>query len=757
MSKIENKPKFLPERVSGALKNMIRRIIGGALLLFGIWLTVALIFHDPYLNGFAVASNFGDQGVMGNIVGFVRYSIGWFPSLFLFLCVARLGLGLFLNRDDSHTPEYDLLRGFIAICAGSAGLGAMSVGATYGGLAGSIVAADLYSLFGKITPLFGILFFCVFVLMAGKLLNIKFRDLVQIVRGIYRSVLWVLSGLHLIKPQYYDDGDTEYEEDETDEYEEDDVEDEEAAEEKTSRRSRRKAAAVAEKKRNRKSSRVAVSDQYELPDPMYLELSTLGKATVTPELKRNAVALEAHFEEFGVYGKVKGIKPGPIVTLYEFEPDSGVRIAKVTDTVKDMTRAMATENIRIAHIPRTNYIGVEMVNLNRQILRFRSLITNQTFVDSKYKLPLALGVDIGGNPMYFDLAKMPHLMIAGRTGSGKSVFVQSIIMSILYHFTPDKCKLMMVDPKGVDFTLWDGIPHMVTPVLTDANESVNALKWSVREMEERYKKLKDLGVQNIEGYNEAVTKLRDSGQTLTKQVAVGTDPETGGLEFEEQEVDLSDMPYLVIIIDEVADLMSVARKDVEACVQRLAQKARAAGIHLVLATQRPDTTVITGVIKANFPTRISFQARSNIDSMTTLGEKGAEQLLAFGDMLFSEAGRVPVRIHGAFIENTEINKVADFLRALGEPEYAEGVTDGGDDSGFGGGAPIPGMPMSKGDKDADLYEQAKQYVIRDKKPTISYIQRRLAVGYNKAAGFMERMEAEGIVSGPDANNKRHIL
>jgi S-DNA-T family DNA segregation ATPase FtsK/SpoIIIE len=444
--------------------------------------------------------------------------------------------------------------------------------------------------------------------------------------------------------------------------------------------------------------------------------------------------------------------------LYEFQPDSGVRIAKVTDTVKDMTRAMATENIRIAHIPRTNFIGVEMVNLNRQTLRFQSLVTNPTFVNSKYRIPLALGVDIGGNSMYFDLAKMPHVLIAGRTGSGKSVFVQSIIMSVLYRFTPDKCKLMIVDPKGVDFTLWDNIPHLVTPVLTDPNSSVNALKWSVREMEERYKRLKDIGAQNIEGYNDAVSKMRASGKTLTKQVAVGTNPETGGLEFEEQKIDLSDMPYMVVIIDEVADLMSVARKEVEACVQRLAQKARAAGIHLVAATQRPDTTVITGVIKANFPTRISFQARSNIDSMTTLGEKGAEQLLAFGDMLFSEAGRVPVRIHGSLIENSEINKVADFLRAQGEPAYADGVTEGDDSDDFGGlPAGILGMPASKSDKDADLYEQARQYVIRDKKPTISYIQRRLGIGYNKAAGFMERMEAEGVVSPPDANNKRQIL
>jgi S-DNA-T family DNA segregation ATPase FtsK/SpoIIIE len=448
--------------------------------------------------------------------------------------------------------------------------------------------------------------------------------------------------------------------------------------------------------------------------------------------------------------------------LYEFEPDSGQRIAKITDTVKDMTRAMAAENIRIAHIPRSNYIGVEMVNLNRQFVRSQTLVTDERFTESKYHIPLALGVDIGGNPVYFDLAKMPHALIAGRTGSGKSVFVQSIIMSIVYHFTPDKCKLLIIDPKGVDFSLWQDIPHMITPVVTDANMAVNTLKWAVREMEDRYKKLKDLGVQNLEGYNEKAGDLRAHGEKIIKQVPVGTDPETGALEFEDRELDLSDIPYVVIIIDEVADLMSVARKEVEACVQRLAQKARAAGMHIVAATQRPDTSVITGVIKANFPTRISFQARSNIDSMTTLGEKGAEQLLPSGDMLFSEAGRVPVRIHGAWIENKEINKVADFLRAEGAPEYIDGIGESIDEyNGQIGGSidvsDIPGMATGKEAKDADLYRQAVEYVVRDKKPTISYVQRRLGVGYNKAAGFIERMEREGIVSGPDGNNKRHLL
>ena len=450
------------------------------------------------------------------------------------------------------------------------------------------------------------------------------------------------------------------------------------------------------------------------------------------------------------------IRPGPIVTLYEFEPDTGMRIAKITDTVKDMTRAMATENIRIAHIPSTNLIGVEMVNINRQMVRFQSLIDNPTFTESKYKIPLALGVNIGGNPMYFDLAKMPHMLIAGRTGSGKSVFVQSIITSIVYHFTPDKCKLMIIDPKGVDFGFWDDIPHLITPIVKlDPGAAVNALKWAVREMEERYKQLALLNARNIESYNEIAAAKRNAGEKLTKQVAVGTDEETGELLFETQEIDLSDMSYIVIVIDEVADLMSLARKEVEACVQRIAQKARAAGIHLVMATQRPDATTITGVIKANFPTRVSFQARSHIDSMTTLGEKGAEQLLACGDMLFSEAGRPPVRIHGAFIADDELNRVGDFLRAQGEPEYADGVTDG--DGSDGSGA-IPGLPGGgTGDKNSDLYEQAKEIVLRDKKPTISYLQRRLQIGYNKAAGFIERMEQDGILSAPDANNKRQIL
>lgn len=731
--------KFLPDSMSGALKAMVGKLIGVGICLIVTWAIFALVFHNPYLNGIASASNLGTQSVMGNVVGFLRYAIGFVPALFLLLCFGRYGLTLLISADCDSTPEYNILRGFIGLCLGSAGFGMIAPNSTFGGMVGAIAATDVYGMIGGFSILVGALCLVGFFVIAGVLLHISIGDIIRILRTVWHMVRYVLTAFHLMRAP-------DYEEDEEVEESEEETEDEEEEKPKP----RRKPA------RRRTSVQSTDAIEYELPDPEFLEKSNFGKSIVTPELKQNARAMEIHFSEYGVNGHVTGIRPGPIVTLYEFMPDSGTRMVDVSKTVKDMTRAMATENIRIAHIPSTQLIGVEMVNLNRQTVRFQGLVANDAFVNSKYKIPLALGVDIGGNPMYFDLAKMPHVLIAGRTGSGKSVFVQSIILSVLYHFTPDKCKLMIIDPKGVDFGFWDDIPHLITPIIKlDPNAAVNALKWSVQEMELRYKRLLDFGVQNIEAYNQAVAAKRAAGEVVTKQVAVGTDPETGELEFETQTVDLSDMPYMVIVIDEVADLMGVARKEVEACVQRLAQKARAAGIHLVMATQRPDATTITGVIKANFPTRISFQARSNIDSMTTLGEKGAENLLSCGDMLFSEAGRVPVRIHGAFIEPAEMTRVADFLRAQGEPEYVAGVIDG--ESPDGGGAQIPGMPSSGGDKDADLYAQAKEYVLRDKKPTISYIQRRLSVGYNKAAGFMERMEQEGIVSAPDPNGKRHIL
>ena len=750
--------KFLPESISVALRGLVKRVTGAVFMAVALWALYALIFFDPYLDGFAVASNFGNQSVMGWIVGFLRYGIGFVPALFLVLYVARCGLSWLVNLNDEPAPEYNFLRCVVALCMGAVGLGLIAPASTYGGAIGAIAAFDVGNLIGGWGIVIGILAFIVFVLLASVLLHIKWAHIKKIGFMLWRAVQWILSVFHLMPMSNASADDDEYvSDDEEDDENIDDTEEDDDTDIDDTKKKRAPRRSNAANRTSRAQKTRSNIHEYELPDPAFLERSNFGKNVVTPELKRNAASMEVHFTEYGVYGKVVGIRPGPIVTLYEFLPDSGVRIADIKKTVTDMTRAMAAPNIRIAHIPSTQLIGVEMANLKPQTVRFRSLVENDTFVNSKYKIPLALGVSIGGDPMYYDLAKMPHMLIAGRTGSGKSVFVQSIITSIVYHFTPDKCKLVIIDPKGVDFGCWDDIPHLITPIVKlDPNAAVNALKWAVNEMENRYKQLQKLQARNIETYNEIAAQKRANGESVTEQVAVGTDEETGELLFETKEVDLSDMPYIVIIVDEVADLMNVARKEVEACIQRIAQKARAAGIHLVMATQRPDATIITGVIKANFPTRVSFQARSGIDSMTTLGEKGAEQLLKCGDMLFSEAGSAPVRIHGALISDDELNRIGNFLRAQGEPEYADGVTDG-DGGDVGGGVGIPGAAPTKADKDADLYTQAKEVVLRDKKPTISYIQRRLGVGYNKAAGFMERMEQEGIVSPPDANNKRHIL
>ena len=754
----------MPDSVSGALKKLTMRVFGIAVLILGIALCGALIFHNPYLDGFAAAGNFGTQPIMGMIVGLVRYAIGFIPAMFLFLCVARIGLVMMAGWPSVRGPEQNILIGFLAVGCGAAGFGMIAPRATFGGLAGYIAAADVAGLIGGWAALVGVAFIAAFLVLGGGILHIKWTHVRSALRVVWRTLRWVAAAFHLTRGapvSILSDDDDVAEDDAEQEFEEEDEEDTAANAPQKTRASKSRAAKKSTAARRAIAApmpSIGHADEYQLPPPELLDASNFSKTSVTSELKRVAISLEDHFEEFGVYGKVVGIKPGPIVTLFEFEPDTGVRIAKITETVKDMTRAMATESMRIAHIPGTPYLGVEMVNLNRQTVRYREIIADSAFTESKYKIPLALGVNIGGKPMYYDLAKMPHMLVAGRTGSGKSVFIQSLITSIVYHFTPDKCKLIIIDPKGVDFGFWDDVPHLITPIVKlDPGAAVNALKWAVREMEERYKQMQVLDARNVESYNEIAAKKRAAGEKMTRQVAVGTDEETGELLFETQEIDLSDIPYIVIIIDEVADLMALARKEVEACVQRIAQKARAAGIHLIMATQRPDATTITGVIKANFPTRVSFQARSNIDSRTTLGEGGAENLLAMGDMLFSEAGRVPVRIHGAYISDAELASVGDFLRAQGAPEYADGVTDGEEDMSGAAAAPAASAAPTKGEKDADLYTQAKEIVLRDKKPTISYLQRRLQIGYNKAATFIERMEEEGIVSAADANNKRHIL
>ena len=469
----------------------------------------------------------------------------------------------------------------------------------------------------------------------------------------------------------------------------------------------------------------------------------------------NAVALESVLQDFGVRGEIINARPGPVVTLYELEPAPGIKSSRVIGLADDIARSMSAVSARVAVVSGRNAIGIELPNPTREKVYLRELLTGEDYNETAAKLPLCLGKTIGGESIIVDLSRMPHLLIAGTTGSGKSVAINTMILSLVYRLRPDQCRLIMVDPKMLELSVYDGIPHLLTPVVTDPKKAIVALKWAVREMEGRYKKMSKLGVRNIEGYNARVAEAKAKGEMLTRTVHTGYDKETGEAIYEKEQLELEPLPFLVVIVDEMADLMMVAGKDIEGAIQRLAQMARAAGIHVILATQRPSVDVITGTIKANFPTRISFQVTSKIDSRTILGEQGAEQLLGQGDMLYMAGGGRISRVHGPFVSDEEVEKVVRHLKSQGTPEYLEEVTAGGDEDEDGN--PIfdsTGMGLAEG---GDIYQQAIAIVKRDRKASTSYIQRRLQIGYNRAATIMERMEEEGIVGQPNHAGKREIL
>jgi S-DNA-T family DNA segregation ATPase FtsK/SpoIIIE len=508
------------------------------------------------------------------------------------------------------------------------------------------------------------------------------------------------------------------------------------------------------------STRSGAPDAYEFPSEDLLQRPPEGQGFYMSQerLEQNADLLESVLEDFGVRGEIIHVRPGPVVTLYEFEPAPGVKSSRVIGLADDIARSMSAVSARVAVVPGRNVIGIELPNETRETVYFRELIEADGFRRTGCKLALCLGKTIGGEPVIAELAKMPHLLVAGTTGSGKSVAINTMILSLLYRLKPDECRLIMVDPKMLELSAYDGIPHLLTPVVTDPKKAVTALKWAVREMEDRYRKMARLGVRNIDGYNQRAASARDKGETVTMTVQTGFEKGTGEPQFEEQAIDLAPMPYIVVIVDEMADLMMVAGKEIEGAIQRLAQMARAAGIHLIMATQRPSVDVITGTIKANFPTRISFQVTSKIDSRTILGEQGAEQLLGQGDMLHMAGGGRVVRVHGPFVSDAEVEQVVAHLRTQGRPDYLETVTadeeeeeaESDDIAVFDKGA------VAADDADA-LYEQAVKVVLRDKKCSTSYIQRRLGVGYNKAASLVERMEKEGLVGSPNHVGKREII
>ncbi len=471
-------------------------------------------------------------------------------------------------------------------------------------------------------------------------------------------------------------------------------------------------------------------------------------------LANNARLLEGVLGDFGIKGEIVRVRPGPVVTLYELEPAPGIKTARIIGLADDIARAMSAVSVRIAVIPGKSVIGIELPNARRQGVNLRELLATEGFAKGDLALTLALGRDIGGGPVFADLARMPHLLIAGTTGSGKSVAVNAMILSLLYRLPPERCRLILIDPKMLELSSYDGIPHLLTPVVTDPGKAVVVLKWAVKEMENRYRAMSQMGVRNVKGFNQKVEKALAEGGAVVRTVQTGFDPETGEPVYEQQAMDLRPLPNLVIVVDEMADLMLVAGKEVEAAIQRLAQMARAAGIHLIMATQRPSVDVITGTIKANFPTRISFQVTSKIDSRTILGEQGAEQLLGLGDMLFMPGSGRLARVHGCFASDRDVETVVKFLKTQGEPDYNDQILeepdDAGpfvaDDGGFGGG--------SSGD---DLYDRAVALVARERKASTSFIQRHLQIGYNRAARLIERMEGEGVVSRANHVGKREVL
>jgi S-DNA-T family DNA segregation ATPase FtsK/SpoIIIE len=543
--------------------------------------------------------------------------------------------------------------------------------------------------------------------------------------------------------------------DETDAVLEEEEEDDTAYKKPRAKKEPRVSKKTADKSSEKSSpkSQVALAlpqGDYELPPIKLLSNPPKSRKAGLSEsaLTQNAKLLEGVLQEFGVNGSIVEIRPGPVVTLYELEPAPGTKSSRVIGLADDIARSMSAVSARIAVIPGRNAIGIELPNSNRETVYFREMLENETFDSADAKLPMALGKDIGGTPIVVDLARMPHLLVAGTTGSGKSVAINTMILSLVYRLTPAECKFIMIDPKMLELSIYDGIPHLLTPVVTEPGKAVVALKWTVKEMENRYRLMSSLSVRNIDGYNKKIREAKAKGHQLTRTVQTGFDADTGEAIIEEIPLEMDELPFIVVVVDEMADLMIVAGKEIEGSIQRLAQMARAAGIHIIMATQRPSVDVITGVIKANFPTRISFQVTSRIDSRTILGEQGAEQLLGQGDMLYMAGGGRITRIHGPFVSDKEVEIVVQHLKEQGVPNYIEDVTRDEEAE--------ADMLDEGGEKD-ELYDQAVAIVSRDRKASTSYIQRCFKIGYNRAASIIEQMEREGVVGPANHVGKREVL
>jgi S-DNA-T family DNA segregation ATPase FtsK/SpoIIIE len=783
----------MPESLREAMQNTFFFASGGALILLALVTALALFSYDPQdpswnTAGAGHAHNWiGSFGSHGADILWQFFGLGGFlVTIVLAAWGWRIVTGRGLDLLPWRTLAALLAMLAFAIAGTAAGfktaLGGPAFGGAFGRIIGSGILPLLPAAWGHVALGLAMLIITIGALymacaltlgewhIGAKLLHrLGLWSVRQAHRGVFG--LW-----HLLRREhsgggdgFYNDNDDE-DEDEPEEEEQPPEEEDDDEDDDDKETSRGKARAVAKRAKPRpplikrpaasaRQARLALRPETDYPLPPLDLLQWPDSARelrneVSEEaLEKNAKLLESVLADFGVNGNITKVSPGPVVTLYELEPSPGTRAARVISLADDIARNMSAASVRVAVVPGRNVIGIELPNSKREMVYLRELLGSDGYNDTRAMIPLVLGKDIAGQPIIADLARMPHLLIAGTTGSGKSVAINTMILSLLYRLPPQKCRFIMIDPKMLELSVYEGIPHLLAPVVTEPKKAIMALRWTVREMEERYRAMSKLGVRNIDGYNMRLREAVKNGENLLRTVQTGFDRETGKPMYEEQPLDTTELPYIVVIVDEMADLMIVAGKEIETAVQRLAQMARAAGIHILMATQRPSVDVITGTIKANFPTRISFQVTSKIDSRTILGEQGAEQLLGQGDMLYMAGGGRIMRVHGPFVRDDEVEAIVKFLKKQGAPEYLDEVTedDGGDFSGGDAG----GFGSGGGSGD-ELYDKAVDIVLRERKASTSFIQRHLQLGYNKAATLIERMEKEGLISPASATGKREI-
>ncbi|MDE2029535.1 MAG: DNA translocase FtsK 4TM domain-containing protein [Alphaproteobacteria bacterium] len=778
---------LLPQGLQDSITRFFRTLAGGIVIAIALALAASLFSYDPRDPSWNTAqvmpgalSIHNICRIYGAYAADLVMQIFGFGGFLLPVMVAAWGWRI-ASEQGLDLLGRRLLAAFSAMLALGIALGSMGgefgITAAQSGAFGKIIGGGLVSLlpppWGAIlfAPLFGV----VAILTLYLACALSLEEWQWIVLTLHQGVTWVVRQMRYIAHKMWrllhreqgdldedeeEEKEEEYDEEEEEEEDDDDDEEERGFFSKPAHKKKtraKKGPLIKRPAATARQARLALrsdTDQ-DLPSLDLLQWpdNARQQATVSEDaLEKNAKLLETVLEDFGVNGQITKVSPGPVVTLYELEPAPGTRASRVISLADDIARNMSAASVRVAIVPGRNVIGIELPNARREMVYLRELLSTEVYQNTKAVLPLVLGKDIAGHPVIADLAKMPHLLVAGTTGSGKSVAINTMILSLIYHMPPQKCRFIMVDPKMLELSVYDGIPHLLAPVVTEPKKAIMALRWTVREMEERYRAMSKLGVRNIDGYNARLREAAKRGEDLMRTVQTGFDRETGKPVYEEQPLDLTELPYIVVIVDEMADLMMVAGKEIEAAIQRLAQMARAAGIHILMATQRPSVDVITGTIKANFPTRISFQVTSKIDSRTILGEQGAEQLLGQGDMLYMAGGGRITRVHGPFVRDDEVEGIVKFLKTQGEPEYLDEVTeDDGSDEGMAGGSLFGG-----GGAGDELYDKAVDIVLRERKASTSFIQRQLQIGYNKAANLVERMEREGLIGPASATGKREI-